>query len=321
MRVPREITRRGALLGALGLGALGSAAALARAARQPEAPAPAPGRREALFTISLAEWSLHRALKKGEMTNLDFPVRAMREWRIDAVEYVNSFFKDKARDGAYLRELKSRCDGEGVKSLLIMCDGEGALGDADEAARAKAVENHHRWVDAALALGCHSIRVNAASTGAPDEQERLAADGLTRLTEYAQSRAMNVIVENHGGLSSNGAWLDRVIRRVGNPRCGTLPDFGNFNVSATEKYDRYKGVGELMPHAKGVSAKSHAFDENGDETATDYRRMLRIVVDAGYRGYIGIEYEGDKHTEPEGIRLTKELLEKVRAELAAKAGP
>jgi len=278
--------------------------------------------RKPLFTISLAQWSLHRALGSGVMTNLDFPSIALKRFGIDAVEYVNSFFKDKARDIAYLKELKARCDDLGVTSLLIMCDGEGALGDADEAKRTKAIENHRKWIEAAKFLGCHSIRVNAQSSGSYDEQQERAADGLRRLCAIGDEHSINVIVENHGGLSSNGAWLAGAIRRVDHPRCGTLPDFGNFCLDWSRKddpaawYDRYKGVAELMPFARAVSAKSYDFDAKGNETTTDYRRMMKIVLDAGYHGRVGIEYEGSKLSEDKGIAATKRLLERVRDELA-----
>jgi sugar phosphate isomerase/epimerase len=272
----------------------------------------------ALFPISLAEWSLHRTLRAGELAHVDFPQRA-RALGVEAVEYVNSFWPKPAADLDYLRELRRRCDGEGVRSLLIMCDGEGALGDPDAAARATAVANHHRWVAAAQSLGCHSIRVNAQSRGTPDEQQRLVADGLRALCEFADGHGIDVIVENHGGLSSNGAWLRDTLRRVDHPRCGSLPDFGNFRLADGEFYDRYQGVDELMPFARGVSAKSHDFDADGNETGTDYRRMLTIVVvKHGYRGHIGIEYEGTRLGEREGILSTRRLLERVREELAAR---
>ena len=212
--------------------------------------------------------------------------------------------------------MKSRAEGEGVKSLLIMCDGEGKLGDANLGERMKAVENHYKWVAAAKELGCHSIRVNAASSGSYDEQSYRAADGLRALTEFADDHDINVIVENHGGLSSNGAWLAQTIKAVDHDRCGTLPDFGNFRVSKDEMYDRYKGVTELMPYAKAVSAKSHDFDDEGNETHTDYMKMMKIVLDAGYKGYVGIEYEGSKLGEVEGIHATNKLLQRVRKELA-----
>jgi L-ribulose-5-phosphate 3-epimerase len=302
--MPRDqIDRRGFLKQSAGLAAGLSAAVLAGEAGAAQEKKPP-------FTISLAEWSLNKALFGGKMNNLDFPKAAKDDYGIDAVEYVNQFFKDKAKDQVYLRELKQRAADVGVQSLLIMCDGEGNLGDPDAAKRKQSVENHYRWVDAAKFLGCHSIRVNAASRGTYDEQLDRAAAGLRALTEYGATQAINVIVENHGGLSSNGAWLAAVIRKVDHPRCGTLPDFGNFY-----EYDRYKGVEEMMPFAKGVSAKSHDFNAQGDETKTDYLRMMKIVLAAGYHGRVGIEYEGSQLGEPEGIRATKRLLERVRSEL------
>jgi L-ribulose-5-phosphate 3-epimerase len=267
---------------------------------------------EPLFKISLAEWSLHRTLRDGKLDNLDFPAFAKNEFGIDAIEYVSVFFKDKAKDQVYLDDLKKRCEFNGVKSVLIMVDGEGQLGDPDEAERAKAVQNHHPWVEAAKFLGCHSIRVNAASEGSYEEQMKLAADGLRRLTEFGAEHGIGVIVENHGGLSSNGEWLAGVMKLVDNPNCGTLPDFGNFQTSPGVWYDRYKGVAELMPYAKAVSAKSHEFDAEGNEVRTDYFKMMKIVLDAGYHGYVGIEWEGDTPGEVEGIRLTQRLLERVR---------
>jgi sugar phosphate isomerase/epimerase len=268
---------------------------------------------EPLFKISLAQWSLNKALFGKKLDNLDFAKTAKEDYGIDAIEFVNQFFKDKAKDEKYLAELKKRADDLGVKMLLIMCDDEGALGDKDEAKRTKAVENHYKWVDAAKYLGCHSIRVNAPSVKDFEEAKKLAADGLRRLSEYAAKVQLNVIVENHGGLSSNGKWLSETIKSVGLKNCGTLPDFGNFH-----DYDRYQGVTETMPFAKAVSAKSHDFDADGNETHTDYFKMMKIVLDAGYHGYCGIEYEGGKLSEPEGIKATKKLLERVREKLSAK---
>ena len=310
---PPPLSRRSFLAGAAA--AVPAALALSREGR---APRPAPETRESdpLFSISLAEWSLHRTLNAGELRNLDFPRVAREEFGIGAVEYVNTFFQDRARDEAYLADLKSRCADQGVRSLLIMCDGEGAIGDADPAARSQAVENHHRWVEAARFLGCHSIRVNAQSSGSPEEQRRLVVDGLRRLTEFAAGYEVSVLVENHGGLSSNGSWLSSVIRAVDHPGCGTLPDFGNFQLSENTWYDRYLGVEELMPFARAVSAKSHAFDPEGNEREKDFFRLMRIVLGAGYRGFVGIEFEGTEISEAEGIRATKALLERVRETLA-----
>lgn len=271
--------------------------------------------KDIFFDISLAQWSLHKALFGGELDNLDFATTAKEQFGISAVEYVNQFFKDKATDQSYLRDMKERAGDAGVRNVLIMCDGEGALGNADAQKRQQAVENHYKWVDAAKFLGCHSIRVNARSFGSYEEQKKLAADGLRKLTEYAVPREIGVIVENHGGLSSNGQWLTEVMELVDHPGCGTLPDFGNFRISEEKTYDMYKGVKQLMPYAKGVSAKSYDFDEEGNETTIDFERMLTIVKDAGFTGYVGIEYEGSRLSEPEGIKATKRLLERVGKEL------
>lgn len=297
-------SRRSFLASSLAGGGLAAFGAVR--ADQEAAPAKPP-----LFRISLAQWSLHKALFAGELDNLDFPRAARERFDIAAVEYVNQFFKDKAKDTDYLADLARRAADADVQNLLIMCDGLGNLGDPDAKGRTKAVENHYPWAEAAKRLGCHSIRVNAASKGTFEEQQKLAADGLARLSEFAAQMDLGVIVENHGGLSSDGKWLAGVIEQVGRPNCGTLPDFGNFY-----DYDRYQGVAELMPFAKGVSAKSKEFDAEGNETQTDYKRMLKIVIDSGYRGWIGVEYEGDTLSEDDGIKATQRLLERVRAELA-----
>jgi sugar phosphate isomerase/epimerase len=273
------------------------------------------------FKISLAEWSLNKSIFSGKISNLDFPVKAKNDFGISAVEYVNQFFKDKATDQTYLTELKKRCDDVGVTSVLIMCDGEGNLGERDKKKRSEAVENHKKWVDAAKFLGCHSIRVNAHGEGSAEEISKTATDGLRMLSEYGKTMAINVIVENHGGFSSNGQWLAEVIKNTGMDNCGTLPDFGNFCLKGhpgecEEWYDRYKGTQEMMPYAKGVSAKTFDFDASGNCIETDYFKMLQIVKSAGYTGHIGIEYEGSSLSEEEGIRKTKALLEKVGASIS-----
>ena len=278
-------------------------------------------KKELFFKISLAEWSLNKELFSGKLTNLDFPAKAKNEFGINAVEYVNQFFKDKANDKEYLRELKKRCQDIGVTSVLIMCDGEGGLGDTQQARRIEAVDNHKKWVEAAQFLGCHSIRVNAYGEGGREAVAAAATDGLARLSQFAKDYKINVIVENHGGYSSDGKWLAEVIADTKMDNCGTLPDFGNFCIvreqnECKEWYDRYTGTKEMMPFAKGVSAKAMDFDDQGNCVETDYNKMLRIVKDAGYRGYIGIEYEGSKLSEDEGIRATKALLERVGSEIS-----
>jgi len=261
---------------------------------------------EPAFKISLAEWSLNRTLRKGTITNMDFPRIAKETYGLDAVEYVNQFFRDKAEDTEYLTKLKNECEKYGVKSLIIMIDGEGNLADTSLAARTKAVENHYKWVKAAKFLGCHSIRVNAGGRGTMGQTQAAAIDALSKLSAYAADFGINVIVENHGGNSSYGKWLAEIMKAVNKPNCGTLPDLGNFY-----EYDRYRGVTELMPFAKGVSAKTHDFDENGNETQIDYVRMMKIISDSGFKGYIDVEYEGNKLSEDEGIKATIALLKKV----------
>jgi sugar phosphate isomerase/epimerase len=273
------------------------------------------------FKISLAEWSLHNALFAKEFDNLDFPAKAKNEFGISAVEYVNQFFKDKAKDNAYLTELNKRAADVEVTNILIMVDDEGEMANPDLKVRMLAVENHYQWVEAARFLGCHTIRVNCFGGITAEESAKASAESLRKLSEFAQPLGINVCVENHGGYSSDGQWLVGVMKSVGMPNCGTLPDFGNFCVKrekgdqwespCVEEYDRYKGVEEMMPFAKGVSAKATGFDAQGNCIETDYVKMMAIVKAAGYTGHIGIEYSGGTLSEPEGIKATKALLERV----------
>lgn len=287
------------------------------------------------FKISLAQWSLNKRFFKKEgrepLDNLDF-AKTARKLGIQGIEYVNQMFMDKAADTSYLTEMKTRAEGEGVKSLLIMCDREGNLGDPDDAKRAQTVENHLKWLDAAKFLGCHSIRVNAASDPKLtwEEQAKLAADGLHRLSEEGDKRGLWVVVENHGGLSSNGKWLTEVMKLADHKRVGVLPDFGNFytNREKAELYNPYQGLREFMPWVKeGVSAKAYDWDTGAGkyytedrreprEISLDFERLVKIVVAAGYTGWIGVEYEGQKHGEEEGILRTKQALEEIRSMLA-----
>lgn len=259
------------------------------------------------FDISLAEWSLHKTLFKGDLKNIDFPELAAKKFGIYGVEYVNQFFKDKAKDMTYLKDLKGRAKDNGVTNVLIMIDGEGNLGDEDATKRKQAVENHYKWIDAAAFLGCKSIRVNAAGKGTPAEVKSQVVESLSTLADYGKQGKINIIVENHGGISSHGDWLADVLKTVGKSNCGSLPDFGNFY-----EYDRYQGVQDLMPFAKGVSAKTHDFDTNGNETQIDYERMMKIVKSAGFKGFVGIEYEGSTLSEEDGIHTTKKLLDRLK---------
>jgi len=294
-------------LSAMGMPAVGSAA-------------------EPLYKISLAEWSINKPLFGGQMQHLDF-AKIAKSVGIDAIEYVNQFFKDKAKDTAFLKEMNTRAKGEGVTQVLIMCDGEGNLGDSDAAKRQTAVENHHKWVEAAKFLGCHTIRVNGYSdtTRTPEEQQKLVADGLHKLSEFADKAGINVVIENHGGLSSNAKWLVQTIRMANHKRAGTLPDFGNFRLAGPtkdkpdakiESYDSYVGVAEMMPLARGVSVKPRVWDANGKDSDIDLLKMMRIVVDAGYRGHCGIEY-GPEGKELEGVKDLRVQLERVRDQLTS----
>lgn len=258
------------------------------------------------YKISLAEWSLNRTLRKGTITNMDFPRIAKETYGLDAVEYVSTFFKDKAEDTDYLTKLKAECDKYGVKSLLIMVDGEGNLADSSATSRNKAIENHYKWVKAAKFLGCHSIRVNAGGRGTMGQMQAAAIDALGKLSKYAADYGINIVVENHGGNSSYGKWLAEIMKTVNRPNCGTLPDLGNFY-----EYDRSQGVKDLLPYAKGVSGKTHDFDAEGNESQIDYARMMKLIADSGYKGYIDCEYEGNKLSEDEGIKATIALLKKV----------
>ncbi len=259
-----------------------------------------------LFKISLAQWTINRELRSGEIDNLDF-AKVAHDHGIRAIEYVNQFFMDKAKDEKYLAEMKNRAADLGVVNVLIMCDREGNIGDPDPKNRTQTIENHRKWIDAAKFLGCHSIRVNAGSSGSWDEQVKLAADGLSRLTEIGAEQEINVIVENHGGLSSNADWLSEVISTVNHPRCGTLPDTGNFRIKDGETYDSYRGVTKLMQWAKGVSIKDRVWDDKGNSAEMDFERMLKIVIDAGFHGYCGIEYGGFA-----GLDQARQRLEQVR---------
>ena len=311
-----RLTRRDFLLTSGGASAAMAVASLGAGARAQTGAAP-------LYRISLAEWSINRPLFAGKLQHLDF-AKIAKSVGIDAIEYVNQFFKDKAKDTAFLTEMNTRAKGEGVTQVLIMCDGEGNLGDPDAAKRQAAVESHYKWVEAAKFLGCHTIRVNGYSSGTPGEQMKLVADGMRKLVEFADTHAINVVIENHGGLSSNAKWLVQTIKMVGHPRAGTLPDFGNFRIAGpgrgnpnvkVESYDSYVGVAEMMPLAKGVSVKPRVWDFDGNSSDIDLPKMMKIVVDAGYHGHCGIEY-GPEGNELDGVRKLREQLERVRDQLS-----
>lgn len=273
------------------------------------------------FKMSLAEWSLHRTLFDKKMDHLDFAAKS-RSFGFEGVEYVNGFFKDKAKDMPYLKEMKSRANNEGQDNVLIMIDGEGAMADPNDEKRLLAIENHYKWVEAAHFLGCHAIRVNLAGGIDKTEAVKASVDSLTKLSDFSKDSGINILVENHGGFSSNGEWMNQVFSQLKNENCGTLPDFGNFCITKDKQgncineYDRYKGMKELLPFAKAVSAKSYNFNENGEDTRIDYYRIMKMVKESGYNGFVGVEYEGTVMSEEKGIELTRDLLIRVGKQLS-----
>ena len=276
--------------------------------------------------ISLAEWSFNRALYGGKMDHLDFPSIAKNDFGISAVEYVNGFFggkkmnfKEAAKDTVYLNELLKRSRDAGVFNHLLMVDDEGPLSSTVDKGRLESVENHKKWIEAAKTLGCLTVRVNLHGEGSSDDRKKASVDTMGRLGEFASTMNINVVVENHGSYTSNAEWLADVMKQVNMDNVGTLPDFGNWCIShpwgtiqegCEEMYDIYKGLQLLLPFAKGVSAKTYDFDANGEQPKLDYKRLLGIVKDSGFKGYIGIEFEGTGQPEEQGVKKTMDLLKK-----------
>lgn len=276
------------------------------------------------FKLSLAQWSLHNAIQKGDLNPYDFAAKA-KELGFEGIEYVNQLYKDvteaKDKNSAlkqFIAQSNAQAKVHGVENILIMIDGEGDLSVPSVSKRNKAIENHKTWVEVAAAMGCHSIRINLFGERGEQAWKAQSAESMRKLGEFAAPYKVNIIVENHGYLSSNAALVMEMLDEVNQSNCGTLPDFGNFclerkggerwGANCVKEYDRYKGVEELMPRAFAVSAKSHDFDAQGNETNTDYLRMLKLVKSAGYNGFIGVEYEGSGLSEVDGILATKNLL-------------
>ncbi len=281
------------------------------------------------FKISLAQWSLHRAYREGDLNPYKFAEQA-KGMGFKGIEYVNQLYKNDIKEGEghgtsimkLFAQLDRAAKDAGVTEVLIMIDGEGSLGDTNEAARKKAVANHKFYIDAAATSGIPTIRVNASGEGSKQAVRTAAIKSLSELGAYARTRDVNVVVENHGGYSSDPAWLTSVMSSIQMSNVGILPDFGNF----CRKHDPrgweyecldevpldsiYAAVGMWMPFAHAVSAKSKGFDANGNEVKIDYERMMDTVLAHGYTGFVGVEFEGDDITEKEGIMATKALLER-----------
>lgn len=293
--------------------ALDAPAALVGVARADDGPSgPEP------FKLSLSQRSLRREFASGRLDPLDFP-RIANGLGLDAVEYCSESLASKPKNKGFLAELKRRAAGEGVWSVLLLLEEDLGLGAPDAKARKRAVDRHRPWLEAAAFLGCHALRVPATSRGSEDEQINWLSDGLRRLCRFSDPYGIDILVENQTGHSAKGGWLAELLTAVGHPRCGSRPDFGSFNLDDGKAYDRYQGVRELMPFARAVSAKAHDFDERGEETRTNFAQMLKVVTDAGYHGYVAIEYAGERLSERAGIARTQQLLERARARLAPRS--
>ncbi|SEO93709.1 Sugar phosphate isomerase/epimerase [Mucilaginibacter sp. OK283] len=315
----------------MGLAAMGMASALPSFLTAGEI------KKEMPFKLALSQFSLASQYWSKKIDPLDFAQKSASSFGITGLDYCAIFFQDKAKDLNYLNELKKRSADNGCYNLRIMVDGEGVLGSLDKEVRKKAVESHYKWIDAAATIGCPMIRVNAEGNGDPAEVKKAAIESLNGLIDYGRKSNIDVIVENHVGLTCNGGWLADLMKEINNPHCGTLADFGNFcikrtmpatndlsgwmNTKCIDEYDRYKGIGELMPFAKGVHAKTHLFDANGNDTETDFARMFKIITDSGFNGWVSIEYEGGLYNmyqkgnkylgDDAGVLATKRLIEKV----------
>jgi sugar phosphate isomerase/epimerase len=295
--------------------------------------------KELFFQIAISQFSFASEFWTKQLDPLNFAAKS-RELGISGLDYCSMFFADKVKDRSYLNELKKRSADAGCYNLRIMVDGEGVLCDLNETARLKAVEDRYKWMDVAAQLGCPMIRVNLEGEGNPPDVAKAAVDSLGRLIEYGKKQQTDVIVENHEGISCNGAWLAGVMKELNNPHGGILADFGNFCIKRTnpetndiagylktkclEEYDRYLGITEIMPYAKGIHAKTYRFDKSGNDLETDFYRMFKIIKKSGYTGWISLEYEGGLFKmynkdnsyldDYAGVTATKLLVEKAASE-------
>ncbi len=259
--------------------------------------------------ISLGQWSLHKAMGRRLISNLDFPRVAREQFGIEGLEFVNFLWEAPTSD--YVQRVKRAMSSTATKAVLIMCDGEGLMAHSVKEKRLQAAASHYKWVDIAAELGAHAIRANLRSEKEPktpaevDAVVNYAAESFRKLAEYGASRKINVLIENHGGVSSDPVAMARVMKAVKLPNFGMLPDFGNFAKEA----DRYDAVAKFMPYAKGVTFKCVDF-KDGKETTMDMDRLMKSVLDSGYRGWVGIEFDGDRLTEYEGILSARNYLER-----------
>ena len=258
------------------------------------------------FQIGIQEYTFHRWIGSGKLDHLDYPALAKDKLGITHIEYWNRPFKEKHTDKKYVGELVKRTTGEGMKNVLILVDAKNQLDSKDAQARSQAVDEHKGWVDCAAQLGCDAIRVNCRSGGNRDENLENAAMGLGALCDYAKETGVKIVIEPHGGNSQDPDWLLAAMKKINKPNAGLLPDFNNFG-----RYNRYDGVIKSLPYAPAVCAKALRFDDKGNETNTDFYKMIKIIYDSSYSGVISIEFEGHRVDPIEGSLKTKALIQKA----------
>ena len=293
--------------------------------------------------IGLQMYSFAPLIMQGKFDLLGFPDLVKNTYGINGAEYWSIPFMGRENDKDFLNDIKRRSDDNGVDNLIILVDdidiktmqSGPSLASSNKNDRDTAIDYHKKWIDVAKEIGCHSIRVNLKSDES-DNKKILdnSSESISRLIEFSKQDNISIVIENHGGITADADWLVSLIKNVDNKYVGTLPDFGDYNFCVDRgalnfddigkvcknQYDKYLGVKKLMPYAKGVSAKSHEFGKDGEELSTNYSRMIKIISESNYKGYITIEYEGammgmfggeGTYLNPhEGILATKKLINK-----------
>lgn len=295
------------------------------------------------FTIGLSQWAFHRAIfgdardhyrtfiknlhsdpdsvLAGEMDPRDIVWRA-RELDVGVVDLVNILWFGHGEDKPWLNDFKTRARDANVTFGVLMCDQLARSGAADAKERRQSVEDHTRWMETAAELGCPFLRINPYGEGTYLEQCQRSAETLHALAERSADYGLEVIVENHGHPGSNGAWLAMLIEMANHSRVGTYTDLDNFfmggwDLNPERRYDRHQGLLDLAPYTKAISAKTHDFDPDGEETTIDYHACLKILIDSGFSGLVSAEFEGNRVDETEGSKLTVELLKREQQRFAA----
>lgn len=293
--------------------------------------------------ISLSQWSFHRAILGSSMEDYatftkllhSKPERVLQghldsrdilnianSLGIKKVDLVNVLFFGHAMDKPWLNEFIAKAKSFNTSFQVLMCDQAGNLGASSQLARKQSINAHIVWLETAVYLGCKQLRVNAIGDGSYLSQLRQCADSLSKLGAIAESMGIELLVENHGYASNNGAWLAMLIEETNHDNVKVFADFDNFfmggwDLSPERRYDRIQGLLDLAPFTAGVSAKSHDFGALGDETTIDFRKCIAIFEENGFDGLYSAEYEGDRISELEGaistVRLTSSILDSIDA--------